>query len=702
MSLKGKLYLGFIAMIALAMIIGILGMVAFRITNENVDKTNAMVEYTSGYILPINFALNNLSSNVIEAGNSYYSYIYNQFEKDFQAGDRAYAACRKELQHIQGILDSAPPEMLPSTRQNAPKIDEQLRNLDKTTNELRAGVIESVKTRDENAATGLKTEELLVGAFKEAYESLNSAIGEDLSDKSKLDMLKRRLYRVTVLDELSAKLASARLSFWKGVGLFLDEETAAYRDAIKHLQDGVAIVKRYNTPENIQTESIRNTYTQIQAGFEQYAAATKKSLDMSLVLDNLGANTTQIYGQTNALAMETTKAVENVLNENMTTIRTGMNRIDSVVKWFSAAIIIAGVVALILGLLISTILIRNITGPINHIINTLKSGSNQINAAAGQIASASQSLAEGSTTQAASLEETSSALEQMASMTRQNADNAQKTNETTISNNKLVNEGVNAMSRMTSAMNDINDKSEKVSRIVKTIEDIAFQTNLLALNAAVEAARAGEAGKGFAVVADEVRNLSQRSAQAAKDTTELITGTVESVKNGSEIASQLTTSFSSIAEGSQKVGDLINQIAAATNEQAQGVDQVNTAVAQMDKVTQQNAANSEETASASEELSAQASTMVDSIGELVALVSGRQAGAEMRSGTSPAAARAAARVAASQWTGPAPKAPPSRQLSGPTVRPTSSGGGNAGGKAKVATVSPSDVIPMDDGSFDDF
>ncbi len=697
MSLKGKLYLGFIAMIFLAMVIGIMGIVAFRITNDNVDRTNAVVETTSRFILPINFALNDLSSGVIEAGNSYYAFIYNQFEKDFKSGDAAYATCLKELQNIQQVLDTAPPDTLPSTRKNTPLINDQLHLLNKTTNDLRNAVNESLKVRGENDATAAKARELLATAFKNAYANVDNTLNGDMSNQNNVAEAKRRLSRVAVVNELEDFLANARVSFWKGVGSFLEEETAAYNNALKNLAGGVDLLKRYNTTQNIHDEPTRNAYAQIQAGFEQYSAAAKRSLDLSSVLDKLGADTTRIYNQVNSLAMETTGAVEKVLDDNMATIRTGMTQIDTVVKWFSLAIIIAGILSLIIGIALSTWLIHNITGPINRIIETLKSGSDQINSAAGQIASASQSLAEGSTTQAASLEETSSALEQMASMTRQNADNASKTNETTISNNKLVSEGVHAMSQMTEAMNDINDKSEKVSRIVKTIEDIAFQTNLLALNAAVEAARAGEAGKGFAVVADEVRNLSQRSAQAAKDTTELITGTVESVKHGSEIASHLTTSFSSIAEGSQKVGDLINQIAAATNEQAQGVDQVNTAVAQMDKVTQQNAANSEETASASEELSAQASTWVDSIGELVGLVSGKQAVATMRSGPSPSAARASA--SARQWTGPksTPKAPPSRQLPGPTVRPTSSGGGK-----KVATVSPSDVIPLDDGNFDEF
>ncbi len=212
-------------------------------------------------------------------------------------------------------------------------------------------------------------------------------------------------------------------------------------------------------------------------------------------------------------------------------------------------------------------------------------------------------------------------------MTRQNADNATKTNDTTQNNNKLIASGATAVGNMSQAMSEISDSAEQISRIIKTIEDIAFQTNLLALNAAVEAARAGEAGKGFAVVADEVRNLAGRSAQAARDTTQLISTTIERVRNGSDIADELDKSFREIESGSNTVARLIAEITSATNEQAQGVDQVNNAVAQMDKVTQENAATAEESASAAGELATQSGQLNDMIGELLGIVTGGKEGA---------------------------------------------------------------------------
>jgi methyl-accepting chemotaxis protein len=179
------------------------------------------------------------------------------------------------------------------------------------------------------------------------------------------------------------------------------------------------------------------------------------------------------------------------------------------------------------------------------------------------------------------------------------------------------------MSQLTGSMQEISKASQETQKIVKTIDEVAFQTNLLALNAAVEAARAGEAGAGFAVVADEVRNLAIRAADAAKNTADLIEGTVKKVKDGSELVTKTNQEFSKVAESSSKVNELVSEIAAASNEQAQGIGQVNTAVSELEKVVQQNAANAEESASASEEMNAQAEQMKSFVNDLIALVEGK-------------------------------------------------------------------------------
>jgi methyl-accepting chemotaxis protein len=207
------------------------------------------------------------------------------------------------------------------------------------------------------------------------------------------------------------------------------------------------------------------------------------------------------------------------------------------------------------------------------------------------------SLAEASSEQAASGEETSSSLEEMSSMTKQNADNANTANNLMKEANQVIASANTSMGHLTTSMGEISKASEETQKIVKTIDEIAFQTNLLALHAAVEAARAGEAGAGFAVVADEVRNLAMRAADAAKNTASLIEGTVKKIKEGVNLVQTTNDGFSKVAESSNKVGDLLGEIAAASKEQAQGIEQINIAVSEMDKVTQQNAAGSEELSS---------------------------------------------------------------------------------------------------------
>jgi len=269
------------------------------------------------------------------------------------------------------------------------------------------------------------------------------------------------------------------------------------------------------------------------------------------------------------------------------------------------------------------ILTASITRPIQRVVTGINEGSEHLITASSQITSASQSLAEGSSEQASGLEESTSSLEEMSAMTKQNADNAHQARMMMGEAGQIVANVNQHMEQMTEAIGDISKSSEMMSKIIKTIDEIAFQTNLLALNAAVEAARAGEAGAGFAVVAEEVRNLAMRSADAAKNTSELIENTIKSVNSGKGLTLITQEAFKKNVDISEKISKLVDEIAAASNEQAQGIEQVSKAVAEMDRVTQHNAASAEESASAAEEMNAQALQMKQIVNELITVIEGR-------------------------------------------------------------------------------
>lgn len=250
--------------------------------------------------------------------------------------------------------------------------------------------------------------------------------------------------------------------------------------------------------------------------------------------------------------------------------------------------------------------LQKMTSNLNDILSQIQGAGEQINSASGQVADSSQTLSQGATETAAALEEISSSMTEMASQTSQSAENASQANQLAAEARCAAENGGQQMNRMVDAMAEIKEAGQNISKIIKVIDDIAFQTNLLALNAAVEAARAGQHGKGFAVVAEEVRNLAARSAKAARETAELIEGSVEKTNNGTKIAEQTSVALQEIVGSITKVSDLVAEISAASNEQAQGITQVNQGLGQVDQTVQGNTATAEESAAAAEELSSQA------------------------------------------------------------------------------------------------
>jgi len=248
-------------------------------------------------------------------------------------------------------------------------------------------------------------------------------------------------------------------------------------------------------------------------------------------------------------------------------------------------------------------------GKLSHIVLEIKAAAAHVAVGSAQLSSTSLDMSQGATEQASSLEEITSSMNEIGSQTRQNADNASQANKLAGVARESADAGNMQMIQMVAAMQDIKESSQNILKINKVIDEIAFQTNLLALNASVEAARSGKYGKGFAIVAEEVRNLAARSATAAKETAEMIDRSVNKVSDGAQIATRTAKALQEIVREGQKVSDLVAEIAAASNEQARGFFQVNNGLGHVDQVTQRNTAYAEENASSAEELSSQATLL---------------------------------------------------------------------------------------------
>ncbi len=377
-------------------------------------------------------------------------------------------------------------------------------------------------------------------------------------------------------------------------------------------------IKKYEG--SINADEDRRNFEVLKKTREEFSAARAKYVQ--LVETSHDAAAAFLARELKPLYQHYSDAAGVLLDYNA---KNGSARGDSLattVKSTTRILIITAIAGLVVGIAFAAFTVRAIKQVLKRATSELSAGADHTAAAAVQVSSSSQSLAEGASEQAASLEETSASLEEISSMTKRNAESATQAKDLSAQTRQAAETGAASMAEMKTAMDAIKDSSANIAKIVKTIDEIAFQTNILALNAAVEAARAGEAGAGFAVVAEEVRNLAQRSAQSAKETATRIEDSVARSEHGVIISAKVVESFDEIVTKARKVDDLIAGIATASNEQNEGITQVTTAVSQMDKVTQSSAANAEETASASEELSAQAEMMRESVSTLHQLVDG--------------------------------------------------------------------------------
>ncbi|TVR15150.1 MAG: methyl-accepting chemotaxis protein [Planctomycetota bacterium] len=460
----------------------------------------------------------------------------------------------------------------------------------------------------------LQTGPNFVAAAESFLERMYILAREEIDAGYEAEDLWRRHQRIRDINTALDIGNDLRISFWEGIG---SDNPTPIHNRLQRAPEMItilnALLETVRDPQ--QQEYLRTALTNV----ESYVSGLETVAEQLAV----GARLRQERVDVGNVVQGSLRELANAASAG--SLRMAGNAQRNLAQ-ANTVMIIGLIIAVIIGVILAWVITKAISGPLAMVVASLRSGSDQVASASGQVSSSSQQMASGASEQAASLEETSASLEEMAAAIRQNADNSASADSKAKEITAAASSSQEAMGRMIQAMGDIKNSADETARIVKTIDEIAFQTNLLALNAAVEAARAGEAGKGFAVVAEEVRSLAQRSAEAAKNTAQLIEGSQVNTDNGVKVSGEVSEVLERIVSGIQDVTTLIGEVSNASGEQSRGIDQINQAMSQMDQVTQSNAANAEESASASEELQAQAGELQGMVQQLNQLMRGAGAG----------------------------------------------------------------------------
>lgn len=455
------------------------------------------------------------------------------------------------------------------------------------------------------------------------------SLGESLDDAT--GKTTRKLNLIGALDTGRANMAAAQ----RGLVMFTFAKDSAPASAAKHLFRESSESFRKTLAEIsplLITEEGKQLVSHMEAGFAIWLPAYTE-LEQLADAGNPDGAVKILMEKTTPQFVAIGQDCERMIAVNQRLLeqdrQDARDRIASS-RWIMMLLMGLGVVVVVIALTI----VRKANLTLRQSAEELIEGARQVASAAGQVASASQSLAQGTSQQAATLEETSASTTEITAITRRNAENTTSVSGLMAETAHRIEDANQHLEEMVLSMKEINTSSEKISKIIRVIDEIAFQTNILALNAAVEAARAGEAGMGFAVVADEVRNLAHRSAQAAKDTAVLIEESITKSNEGNKKLQLVSGSIQQVTGSATQVKVLVDEVDVGSQEQLRGIEQIASAVTQMETVTQRSAASAEQSAAASEELAAQAKTLYDVVERVRNLVGGSTSASVEEHGTS--------------------------------------------------------------------
>ena len=598
MTLGKKIALGFSSLIIASALLG--GMAIFNMKSAQSAADKMAAEY-----VPETEVADHLGQAIATVQLAIRSYGLTAEPNYLELSRKGFEEVHKQEQVAQKLADEHP-ELI--------KLREHLKDLGTTLKTYEDLVAQTV-TKNNDILAGRDKLNKSAADFMANIDKLvatqDAKLEKEISAFTEAPKLQERRLKLAILRGIRTYGSNARIAAFKSQALrdpkIIEEGLAGFDKMDKDFAQVLAM---------LQVQEDITELKAVQADGHNYRDTMKAIMADNIALTEIAAKRVATADALQLLANETQAAG---IKRTMDAAGASSQKLASA-SWI---MIVGLIAALAVGIAIATMIIRSTTKALTTMAEHLAEGAEQTVSAAGQVSSASQSLAEGASEQAASLEETSSSLEEMSSMTKRNTGNAEKVNDLARQARAAAETGASDMQAMAAAMSEIKTSGDDIAKIIKTIDEIAFQTNILALNAAVEAARAGEAGMGFAVVADEVRNLAQRAAQSAKETSSKIENSVTKTAQGVALTEKVAKSLQEIVTKSRQVDELAAEVASASKEQTQGIEQVNIAVSQMDKVTQSNAAGAEESASAAEELNAQAEALKGTVVELLKMVNGQ-------------------------------------------------------------------------------